>query len=103
MDEQQPQVIPQLPPELLAQLGLPATFVPVPIAWHLAHLAAQAGGVAPSLLVVILDTATGRNAFVFTDEDARKLADAITSNTTGLTVARTLDTPNGSFRRPDGN
>lgn len=99
-DQPAPVTIPALPPELLAQLGLPPTFTPTRIQWYLARLRAAGDGAASSILIIILDDGAGRHAYVMADDDARRMADQITEQISGLQVARTIETPNGSFKRP---
>jgi hypothetical protein len=78
-----------------APLGLPANFAPAPPAWRLGKLdmAGPAGNV--ELHVVVFDTPAGRFAVTFDAAGARQLAEALTTQASGLTLARTLPANNG--------
>lgn len=77
-------------PDLLAKLGLPATWRPEPAVWAIASLEPLGAPTGQTTYVLILDSAAGRNAFAFTDAELRALADKAAEVTTGLTVARTF-------------
>jgi hypothetical protein len=74
--------------------------VPGPLQWNIAHLKSSAPDVAANALVLVLDNSGGREGYVLRDEDARRLAEQILHQLTGLHIASTIDTPNGSFHKP---
>jgi hypothetical protein len=78
-----------------AGLGLPATFVPAPAAWRLGKLEMETTAGHVKLHVVVVDTAAGRLAFTLDDAGARKFAEAITAQVSGITVATVLPANNG--------
>lgn len=92
--------LPELPADVLAQLGLPESWRPVPIVWHFAHLKSARPAAAPNASILLIDGPHGRAGFMFTDDELRALIDRITEVTTGLTVARTIDTNGGGNGRP---
>ena len=79
-------------------LGLPATFAPATVAWRLGQLEMGTPAGAVKLHVLVVDTPAGRLGFTFDDDGARKLADAIGAQVSGLTLARTLPATNGGGR-----
>lgn len=86
-------------PDLLAQLGLPATWAPVPLVWGIVKLHAQgdAGGETVHLLVV--DSANGRVAFQFTPDELRSLGEKAMEQAAGIAIATEINTNGGKFHR----
>lgn len=86
-------------PEIKAQLGLPSSWEPCAVQWALAKLSPLGAAQEGTQHVLVLDSAIGRCAFLFSDEEMRGLGEKITEQTTGLAVARTLKTNGGAFGR----
>lgn len=77
------------------ELGLPATWAPVPITWHLAKLAVVGPTGPATLHVLMVDGPTGRVAFGFPTDDLARLRDQLTEQVSGLTVAGSIPATNG--------
>lgn len=79
-------------PNVWQQLGLPANFAPTPIGWAFSKVSAADPAGARTVHVLILETVTGRLAFVFDPESFRRLAEQIIEQTSGLQIASGLPT-----------
>jgi hypothetical protein len=75
------------PAELSDQLGLGAQFSPAPMTytWHRLDLQTTQG--AMRLHVLVIDTSSGRQGYVFDDDALRAFANTATTQATGLIVA----------------
>lgn len=82
----QSQPTPGLPPEL----GLPPSWAPVAITWHLAKLEVQSPAGRDTLHLLMFDTPLGRSAYALPHDALLRFIDQLQTQATGLTIARAM-------------